>query len=126
MSSGRRTSKSATGQEADDDHGGAERDPAGAPAVARDRELADQRHRGEPEHLRDVDDRGRGSAAGNEPAVQARIDAELERRRPVHARDAEEQIEHRERRGERQKQQRAAADEHREREHEARAAPVEH
>ena len=112
--------------EADDQHRGADGDPAGAPAVLLDGKVGNQRQAHQPRHLREVGDRGDEGAARHEPAVERAVDAEIERAGEVHARDAEEEVEGGERLRERQQHGGNTRDEHRQAQHEPGAAAIEH
>ena len=101
---GRADDQQHAGQEADGEHGEADRDPAGAPgAEQHDGALGDQRQGDQADHLRGGGDRVGGGAAGNEPVVHRAVDAKVERAGEVHPDDAIEQVEHRQRLGQRQR-----------------------
>ncbi len=105
---------------------GADRQPAGAPALHHHRQLGDQRHRHQPDLLRQRRDRAGEGAAPDEPVVERAVEAELERRGPIHPRHAEQQIEHQERPGQRQQHQRDGVDQDGGAQHEPRPLAVEH
>ena len=65
--------------------------------------LGDQRQGDQADHLRRGGDRGGGGAAGDEPVVHRAVDAKVERAGEVHPDDAIEQVEGRERLGERER-----------------------
>ena len=111
--------------EAHDQHRRADRHPAAAPAAVAHGELRDDRQGHEPQHLRQGGDRGGQRAARHEPVVQRAVQAEIERPRPGHAREAEQQIEHHERLRERQRHARKPRAQHGEAEDEPRAPAIE-
>ena len=112
------------GDEADRQHGEADRQPTGAPAAMRDAGLGDQRQADQPHHLRHRRDRGGDGAAGDEPVVHRAVDAEVERPGEVGAGDAEQCIEHQQRRGERQRHVGQAGQQDGAAQHSARALAV--
>jgi hypothetical protein len=103
----------------------ADREPARAPTLLQYRELRQKRHRDKPGLLRQGRDRCREGAASHKPVRQCAVDAEIERPRPVHPRQTEQQIELQKRSGRGQQQERDPIDEHGGAEHQPRAAPVE-
>ena len=89
------------------------------------RQLGDQRHRDQPRRLRQGRHRGGKGTAGDEPVIDAAVNAEIERSGPIHPPNAKQQIKDEQRLGQRQQHHRDPGHQHRDAEGDARAVAVE-